>query len=48
MKVRSQAARSAAIRVLLEDLLRYKREFPAKRHAALDELQALSQALDLY
>lgn len=35
-------------RVLLEDLLRYKRAFLAKRHAALDELQALSQELGLY
>jgi excisionase family DNA binding protein len=35
-------------RVLLEDLLRYKREFLTKRHAALDELQALSQELGLY
>jgi excisionase family DNA binding protein len=35
-------------RVHLEDLLAYKREFLAKRHAALDELQALSQELDLY
>jgi excisionase family DNA binding protein len=35
-------------RVELEDLLVYKRDFLAKRHAALDELQALSQELDLY
>ena len=35
-------------RVRLEDLLTYKREFLLKRHAALDELQALSQELDLY
>jgi excisionase family DNA binding protein len=35
-------------RVQLEDVLAYKREFLAKRHAALDELQALSQELDLY
>ena len=35
-------------RVLLEDLLAYKRDFLAKRHAALDELQALSQELKLY
>ncbi len=34
-------------RVQTEDLLTYKREFLAKRHAALDELQALSQELDL-
>jgi excisionase family DNA binding protein len=34
-------------RVLLEDLLTYKKEFLAKRHAALDELQALSQELDM-
>ena len=35
-------------RVELEDLLVYKRDFLAKRHAALDELQALSQELDMY
>jgi excisionase family DNA binding protein len=35
-------------RVELEDLLVYKRKFLAKRHAVLDELQALSQELDLY
>jgi excisionase family DNA binding protein len=35
-------------RVQLEDVLAYKREFLAKRHAALDELQALSQELGLY
>lgn len=35
-------------RVHLEDLLAYKREFLAKRHAALNELQALTQELKLY
>jgi excisionase family DNA binding protein len=35
-------------RVELEDLLVYKRDFLAKRHAVLDELQALSQELDMY
>jgi excisionase family DNA binding protein len=35
-------------RVELEDLLVYKRDFLSKRHAALDELQALSRELDLY
>jgi excisionase family DNA binding protein len=35
-------------RVRTEDLLAYKRDFLAKRHAALDELQALSQELDMY
>ena len=35
-------------RVQTEDLLAYKREFLAKRHAALDELQALSQELGMY
>lgn len=34
-------------RVLLEDLLTYKKEFLARRHAALDELQALSQDLEM-
>jgi excisionase family DNA binding protein len=34
-------------RVKTEDLLAYKREFLAKRHATLDELQALSQDLDM-
>jgi excisionase family DNA binding protein len=34
-------------RVQTEDLLAYKRDFLAKRHAALDELQALSQDLDM-
>jgi excisionase family DNA binding protein len=34
-------------RVQLEDLLAFKRDFLAKRHAALDELQALSQDLDM-
>jgi excisionase family DNA binding protein len=34
-------------RVLLEDLMTYKQNFLAKRHAALDELQALSQDLSL-
>jgi hypothetical protein len=32
----------------LEDVLAYKRDFLAERHAALDELQALSQELDRY
>src|SRR3954467_14579062 len=34
-------------RVLLEDLLAYKRDFEAKRHETLDELAALSQDLGL-
>jgi excisionase family DNA binding protein len=34
-------------RVRLEDLLAYKQEFQARRHVALDELQALSQDLDM-
>lgn len=34
-------------RVLLRDLLAYKREFEAKRHETLDELAALSQDLKL-
>jgi excisionase family DNA binding protein len=34
--------------VQTEDLLAYKRDFLAKRHAALDEFQALSQELGLY
>jgi excisionase family DNA binding protein len=34
-------------RVLLKNVLVYKREFQAKRHAALDELTALSQEFDM-
>ena len=34
-------------RVLLSDLLAYREEWHAKRHAALDELTALSQEIDM-
>lgn len=34
-------------RVQLADLLAYRKEWHAKRHAALEELQALSQELDM-
>jgi len=34
-------------RVQLEDLLSYKRDLQTRRHGALDELQALSQDLDM-
>lgn len=34
-------------RLQMEDLLAYKRESLAKRHASLDELQTLSQELDM-
>jgi excisionase family DNA binding protein len=34
-------------RVQLEDLLAYKQDLHARRHATLDELQALSQDLDM-
>ena len=35
-------------RVLLNDLLEYKRENDEKRHAIIDEMQAESQAMGLY
>ena len=35
-------------RVMLHDVLAHKRAMFAKRHAALDELSALDQELDLY
>lgn len=35
-------------RVMLQDVLAYKQEMFAKRHAALDELSALDQELGLY
>ena len=34
-------------RIRLTDLLAYKQEFQARRHAVLDELQSLSQDLDM-
>jgi len=34
-------------RVRLTDLLTYKQEFQARRHAVLDQLQSLSQDLDM-
>ncbi len=34
-------------RVQLEDLLAYKKELRDRRHAALDELEALSQELNM-
>ena len=35
-------------RVMLQDVLAYKKEMFAKRHAALDELTTLDQELGLY
>ncbi len=35
-------------RMMLQDVLAYKKEMFAKRHAALDELTALDQELGLY
>jgi hypothetical protein len=34
-------------RVRLTDLLTYKQEFQARRHAVLDQLQSVSQDLDM-